>query len=440
MPQHVVQPFAGRIRADVDAHDARQARQHGLEQFAVAGEIAAHQPGRLTAAAKARELDAPAPQRGQRVFAADRPSAHARAHFVRIAVRHHHDVTGGQRRRFVAHANVRRALGDVMELDDPRGLGADVRQEGARLRRLQAPRSRATRVVEQARRRVSRRAAVRKVHPWANSAADRSSPRAALANRSITRPGGKSPRRWPLQDAHLTNAWRNIMQKQAPAADQRGDLERPAGPRHHRLRRHLARGAGGHWRSPRAVPRPRHERRTDRRRAGRKERHARALRARMAQCPCRVGLRELPGRQRPLPVVTRTGDVVRPGGKSGVHRRRLSDRAGRWPHRGPPHGRLQIRRRHRLARTSPRHVSGLRTVLQGGISQSPGPGVDPRSRRRRSQTQGRHPRRRRGLRCGLLDADHGQGVSELALHRIRLSTTSRLPPRSGMRAKPASPT
>ena len=149
MPQHVVQPFAGRIRADIDAHDARQARQHRLEQLAVAGEIAAHQSGLLTTAAEARKLHATAPQRGQRVFTTDGPSSHACAHFVRIAVRHHHDVTGGQRRGLVAHANVRSALGDVMELDDARGLRADVRQEGARRRRLQAPGSGATRVVEQ---------------------------------------------------------------------------------------------------------------------------------------------------------------------------------------------------------------------------------------------------------------------------------------------------
>ncbi len=58
VPQHVVQPFAGRIRADVHAHHARQAREHRLEQLAVAGEIATHQAGRLTTAAKARELDA----------------------------------------------------------------------------------------------------------------------------------------------------------------------------------------------------------------------------------------------------------------------------------------------------------------------------------------------------------------------------------------------
>ncbi len=101
---------------------------------------------------------------------------------------------------------------------------------------------------------------------------------------------------------------------------------------------------------------------------------------------------------------------------------------------------FKYRRRHRLARAPPRHVSRLRTVLQSGISQSPGAGVDPGARRRRSQTQGRHPRRRRGLRCGLLDADHGQGLSELALHRIRLPRRVDRRRASGMRARPASAT
>ena len=115
----------------------------------IEGEEATHQPGQFAATTEPGQRYFPRPQRGQRFFAADRFATDAGAHLVRVAVRHHHDVAGRERRGLVAHTYIGGAFGDVVELDDARGLHANVGQECARLRGVQGPRGRATRVVEQ---------------------------------------------------------------------------------------------------------------------------------------------------------------------------------------------------------------------------------------------------------------------------------------------------
>ncbi len=158
-----------------------------------------------------------------------------------------------------------------------------------------------------------------------------------------------------------------------------------------------------------------------RRRSRCEERHARTLCSRMAQCPrgfgyvnylADSGRYQLSPEQAMLFAQEESPAFIVGGFQTALAAGRIVDRLTDAFKSGEGIG---------WHEHHPDMFPGLRTVLQSGLSQSPGPGVDPLARRRRRQTQGRNPRRRRGLRCGLLDVDHGQGLSELAVHGVRLS-------------------
>ena len=134
-----------------------------------------------------------------------------------------------------------------------------------------------------------------------------------------------------------------------------------------------------------------------------------------------LGLRELRRANGPLLDDARAGAVVRAGGQSGVHRRRVPDLDVRRAHGGATHGELPYRRRHRVARASPRAVPWHRAIFPLGLHRQSPTDLAPGPRRRRGEAARRRAGRRHRLRPRRLDDHHGRGVPEIAVHRLRLS-------------------
>ncbi len=113
MADGIAQPVVGAARSQVDAHDTRQTGQHRLDELCVAGEISADEIGDRAATAEGAHGQLPAPQRRQSHASVDGLAARARAHHVRIAVRHHDDVARGQRRYLTSQMHVCRTFDEV---------------------------------------------------------------------------------------------------------------------------------------------------------------------------------------------------------------------------------------------------------------------------------------------------------------------------------------
>ena len=139
---------AGSARTDTRSTRGRQAGDQRSYQPRLAGEVTAHETGRLAVAAKARVRDFAAQQRRQAVADVGQFRAEAVADHMSVAVRQHDEVAGGERCGLAADAHVAAPLDDEGEFDDVVGRFGDVAAEHGRWRRAHAPRRGAVGVEE----------------------------------------------------------------------------------------------------------------------------------------------------------------------------------------------------------------------------------------------------------------------------------------------------
>ena len=223
-----------------------------------------------------------------------------------------------------------------------------------------------------------------------------------------------------------------------PSIDE-DDAERPAGPRHHRFRRDVARRAGAHRRPPRPVPRARRRRRADRRRARRQARgtHERYVREWLnahaasgyVNYLADSGRYQLSPEQAMMFADEDSPAFIVGGFQTALAAGRIVDRLTDAFTSGAGIGWHE--HDHDV-------FHGCARFYRVGLLRQPGAELDSGARRRRSQARGRHPRRRHGLRPRLLDHDHGEGISEIAVHGFDYHAGIDRRRDTGTRARPAS--
>ena len=195
---------------------------------------------------------------------------------------------------------------------------------------------------------------------------------------------------------------------------------KPSSASRHRAGRGAQRGARDPRRPARPLPGDGRRPPAHAGRARRAHRHARALRARVAQRPGRRRLRRLRPGERTLHAAARARARPRRRGQPGLHDRALPGRVAAVAARERLAERVPHRRRRRLARAPPRPLRRHRAGLRARATARPGRRVAARARRRRRQARGRRARRRRRLRPRRLDDPDGAGVPSVALRRLRL--------------------